>query len=110
MGQKENYDSIQGFAESWEDEAYPFFTNKEHTNWKLSSRKTWRGYLNFNGGDAFFYIPKNHFLGEIQDYNFLTTKSVWDKQEDTGKFSWEKAAFTVINPNKTFSKHFPKIN
>jgi len=66
--------------------------------------------LNFNGGDALFYIPPGNFHGEIQDYNFFVSKAIWDLHAKTGKLSWDSSKLTVINPNKSFSKYFSKAD
>ena len=110
MGQKENYQEIKGFDDAWSDVVHPFYTNADHPSWKTSVSKSYRVHLNFNGGNAFFYIPQGNFFGEIQDYNFLISKAVWDLQAKTGKISWDTSKLTVINPNKTFSKFFPKAD
>lgn len=110
MGQKENYQEIKGFDDAWADTVNPFYTNADHPSWKTTVSKTYRVHLNFNGGDAYFYIPPTNFIGEIEDYNFLVSKAIWDLHAKVGKISWETSRFTVINPNKTFSRHFPKLD
>jgi len=110
LGQKENYQEIKGFDEAWADPVHPFYTNQDHPSWKTTITKSYRVHLNFNGGNAIFYIPPGNFYGEVQDYNFLISKGTFDLQEKTGKISWETSKFTVINPNKTFCKHFKKVD
>ena len=72
--------------------------------------KTYRVHLNFNGGPAYFYIPPNNFYGEVVDYNFLVSKAKWNAHARTGKLSWDTSSLTVINPNKTFCRHFKKVD
>lgn len=110
MGQKENTSEIKGFEEAWSDVVHPFYTNQDHLSWKTTVSKSYRVHLNFNGGEAIFYIPPNNFYGEVQDYNFFVSKALWDLHVSTGKLSWDTSRFTVINPNRTFSKHFPKAD
>lgn len=110
MGQKENYNEIKGFDEAWADPVNPFYTNQDHNSWKTTTAKTYRVHLNFNGGPAYFYIPPNNYYGEIVDYNFLVSKAKWNAHEKTGKLSWNTSSLTVINPNKTFCRHFKKVD
>lgn len=110
MGQKENYQEIKGFEDAWSDTIHPFYTNADHLSWKTTVNKSFRVHLNFNGGPAIFYIPPGNFYGEIQDYNFLTSKSYWDLHAKTGKISWDTSNFTIINPNKTFSRYQPRVD
>lgn len=110
LGQKENYQEIKGFEEAWADTVNPFYTNQDHNSWKTTVTKSYRVHLNFNGGPAYFYIPPNNFYGEIQDYNFLVSKAKWDLHAKTGKINWDTSKLTVINPNKSFSRHFPKMD
>ena len=110
LGQKDNSNEIKGFDEAWADPIHPFYTNLDHSSWKSNISKTYRVHLNFNGGDALFYIPPNNFHGELNDYNFLTSKAIWDLHVKTGKLSWESSKLTVINPNNSFSKYFPKAD
>ena len=78
MGQKPNFESVKGFDEAWGDLEHPFYTNAEHSSWKITCNKVARYLHNFNGGDAFFYIPPTPFGGELENYNFLLAKSMWD--------------------------------
>ena len=82
----------------------------DHPTWRSSTAKSYRVHLNFNGGEALFYIPPGNFHGEIQDYNFLVSKDKFDMAAKTGKISWETSKFTVVNPNKTFSKYVPSVD
>lgn len=110
LGQKENFGEIKGFEDAWSDTVHPFYTNQDHSSWKTTVSKSYRVHLNFNGGEAFFYIPPNNFYGEIQDYNFFVSKAIWDLHVSTGKLSWDTSKFTIVNPNRTFSKYFPKVD
>lgn len=109
-GQKDNTSSVKGFDEAWADTVNPFYTNLDHPSWKTTVSKSYRVHLNFNGGDAFFYIPPGNYYGQFTDYNFLVSKAIWNLHAKTGKLSWETSKLTVINPNKTFSKYFPKAD
>jgi sulfide:quinone oxidoreductase len=62
-GQKQNFQEIKGFEEAWADVVHPFYTNADHLSWKTSVSKSYRVHLNFNGGNAFFYIPPGNFYG-----------------------------------------------
>lgn len=110
MGQKENPQAIEGFEEAWADPSNPFFSNSDHSTWKSMAQKGYRIHYNFNGGPAYFYIPPNNFAGEIENYNFLISKAIWDMQAKTGKICWETSKLTIINPNKTFCSHFKKVD
>ena len=110
MGRKDNFQSIKGFEDAWADTLHPFYTNQDHNSWKSSVNKSFRVHLNFNGGNAYFYIPPKDFYGEIQDYNFFVSKGYWDMHAKTGKISWDTSKLTVINANKTFSEHFKKAD
>ena len=111
MGQKENYHEIKGFDEAWGDLVHPFYTNNDHYSWKTTANKPYRVNLNFNGGHAYFYIPPNNYYGEIEDYNFFTSKSIWDLHHNTGKFTFGAyTSFTIINANDSFCKHATRVN
>lgn len=110
MGQKENYQSIKGFEDAWADTSSPFYTNQDHSSWKTTTAKGYRVHYNFNGGPAYFYIPPNNYYGELENYNFLISKNFWNLHAQTGKISWETSNLTVINPNKTFCRHFKKAD
>ena len=110
MGQKNNFSEIKGFEEAWEDKYHTFYTNMDHPGWKTTVTKAQRTHLNFNGGEAFFYIPPNNFYGEIQDYNFFVTKDHFNLMAKSGKISWDTSKFTVVNPNGTFSRYAPKVD
>jgi sulfide:quinone oxidoreductase len=62
-GQKQNFQEIKGFEDAWADVVHPFYTNADHLSWKTSVSKSYRVHLNFNGGNAFFYIPPGNFYG-----------------------------------------------
>ena len=109
-GQKENFQGIKGFEEAWANPDSLFYTNNDHSSWKTSTAKGYRVHYNFNGGPAYFYIPPGNYFGELENYNFLISKKFWDVQARTGKISWETSSLTVINPNKTFCKHFKKVD
>lgn len=109
IGQKENYQEIKGFDDAWADTVHPFYTNQDHLSWKTTVSKSYRVHLNYNGGNAYFYIPPSCY-GESDHFNFFISKSIWDLHAKTGKFSWDNSKLTIINPNKTFSKHFPKLD
>lgn len=109
-GQKQNHHSIKGFDDAWADTDNPFYTNLDHPTWKASTAKGYRVHYNFNGGPAFFYIPPGSHFGELENYNFLISKAMWNQQAGAGKLSWETSSFTVINPNKTFCSHFKKVD
>ena len=110
MGQKENYQEIKGFEQAWSDIVHPFYTNSDHSSWKTTCNKAYRYFYNFNGGEAIFYIPPTPFSGEIQNYNFFMSKSIWDMHASTGKISWDFSKFTIINANSIFSTQFPKLD
>ena len=110
MGQKDNFDSIKGFEDAWADESHPFFTNADHPSWRATTAKGYRVHYNFNGGPAFFYIPQGNYSGELENYNFLLSKSFWDMQAKAGKLHWDNSPVTIVNPNKSFCKHFKKVD
>jgi hypothetical protein len=110
IGQKDDTHSVKGFEEAWADNFHPFYTNADHPSWKSTNGKGYRGHYNFNGGPAYFYIPPGNYYGEIENYNFLIAKNFWDAQARTGKLSWDRSSFTIINPNRTFCKHFKKVD
>ena len=110
MGQKDNYESISGFEEAWVDPYSDFHTNMDHPSWKTSVTKPSRVHLNFNGGEAFFYIPQGNYHGTISDFNFFVTKDRFDLLDKSGKICWETSRFTVVNPNKTFNPYIPRVD
>lgn len=61
---------------------------------------------NFNGGEAIFYIPPAPYHGELEAYNFLQTKDLWDRQNFHGRICLDSSRFTVINANKSFCPNF----
>ena len=103
---KESPELINGFSEAWLDEAHPFYTNQNHPGWKFGCAKPYRWMYNFNGGEAIFYIPPAPYHGEIEAYNFLMTKDLWDRHDSTGRLCWENSRFTVINANNSFVPNF----
>lgn len=110
VGQKDNYQHIKGFEDAWSDTLHPFYTNQDHSSWKSSVNKSSRVHLNFNGGPAIFYIPPGTSHGEVQDFNFMVSKGYWDLHAKTGKICWATSDLTVINPNKKFSAHIPRLD
>jgi len=97
--------SIKGLEEAWADPQHPFYTCTDHPSWKNSSSTAYRWLHNFQGGEAIFYIPPYPFHTEIENYNFLLAKSIWDRAADTARISWDSSRFTIINANPTFC-HF----
>ena len=65
---------------------------------------------NYNGGQAIFYIPPTPFAGEIENYNFLIAKDLWDWHAQNGKISWETSKLTVINANKSLCHNSDKVD
>ena len=110
MGMKDNQESIKGFDEAWADPYSDFHTNADHPSWKSSVTKPTRVHLNFNGGDAIFYIPPGNYHGAISDFNFFVTKDRFDLMAKSGKISWDTSKFTIINPNKTFNQFVPRVD
>lgn len=107
-GMDSNYQSIKGFEEAWSEIYEPFFTNQDHSSWKTTCPKTFRYQYNFIGGEAIFYIPPAPFHGELENYNFLLSKAMWDRFAKTGRMSWDTSRLTVINANDSFCPHFEK--
>jgi hypothetical protein len=95
--------SVKGLEEAWSDSNHPFFTCNDHPSWKTSNTSAYRWLFNFEGGEAIFYIPPYPFHTEIENYNFLLAKSLWDRAAETARFSWD--IFTIINANDSFC-HF----
>lgn len=97
--------SVKGLEEAWSDSNHPFFTCNDHPSWKTSNTSAYRWLFNFEGGEAIFYIPPYPFHTEIENYNFLLAKSLWDRAAETARFTWDNSRFTIINANDSFC-HF----
>lgn len=106
MGMKNDHQSIKGFEDAWADIWSPFHCNQDYPSWKTTVSKPFRYHYNFNGGQAIFYIPPAPFHGELENYNFLLSKALWDRYNNNGKINWGSSKFTVINANKSFCPHF----
>lgn len=107
-GLKEDTTSVQGFEEAWADSTHPFFTANDHPTWKSSNTSAYRWLFNFEGGEAIFYIPPYPFHTEIENYNFLLAKSLWDRAADTARFTWDNSRFTIVNANDTFCQYYDR--
>ena len=105
-GMDSDYQSIKGFEDAWADVFHPFHTNQDHSSWKTSTPKPFRYHYNFTGGEAIFYIPPAPFHGELENYNFLLSKAIWDRLASHGRLSWGVSRLTVINANDSFCPHF----
>ena len=94
--------------EAWVDPLHPFFTCVDHPSWKTNASKPYRFLHNFDGGEAIFYIPPYPFHTEIENYNFLLAKSLWDRSASTGRLSWGNSRLTIINANDTFCQFYER--
>ena len=105
-GMENNHQSIKGFEDAWADLDSPFHTNQDHSSWKNTDIKHYRYQYNFMGGEAIFYIPPAPFHGEVENYNFLLSKAMWDRLANHARLSWANSRLTVINANDSFCKHY----
>ena len=110
MGQKDNMESIKGFEDAWIDPEHPFFVAKDHPSWRTSVNKPYRWHYNFRGGNAYVYIPPAPYHGEIECYNFLLSKYIWNWFNFNGKLTWDNSHLTIINANDTFCKYLDKAD
>lgn len=106
-GLKQHTD-IKGMDEAWADPLHPFFVCVDHPSWKTNAAKPYRFLHNFSGGEAIFYIPPYPFHTEIENYNFLLAKALWDRSESTGRLSWGNSRFTIINANNSFCQFYER--
>ncbi len=109
VGQHNDF-SIKGFEENWADPETNFHVALEHPSWKLTEPKGVRYINNFTGGQAYFYIPPEPYSGHIENYNFFTAKSIWDRSANNGRISWDASQLTIINANRSFAPHFPQLD
>jgi NADPH-dependent 2,4-dienoyl-CoA reductase/sulfur reductase-like enzyme len=103
LGMKEDNDDIKGFKEAWNDDMCPVYTTLNSTKWTAGHAKETRWIGNYNHGDAYFYIPKYPFKGEIAAYHFLQAWDYWEYYRKIGKLS-PLSSLTVVNANDTFSQ------
>lgn len=67
-----------------------------------ASIKQFRWMHNFNGGNAYFVVPKFPVLGEIELYNWFSSKALWDLYTKCGRLTWANSKVTIMNANQTF--------
>ena len=84
--------------------------NADHPGWKFGCTKPYRYIYNFNGGDAYFYIPPAPYHGEIEAFNFLAAKELWKRDDSHGRICLENSNFTIVNANNTFCAHSEPID
>ena len=106
---RDDFDDIKGFREAWEDDYVPVYTTVNSDRWTSSHAKYTRWIGNFVHGDAYFYIPKYPFRGEIAYYNFLQAYDYWQYYIKIGKVS-PKMSLTVVNANDTFAQFDPEAH
>jgi hypothetical protein len=104
FGLKDNFDDIKGFRKAWEDDYIPVFCNINSDKWTIGHNKYTRWIGNYTHGDAFFYIPKFPFRGEISGYHFLMAHDYWEYYRKIGKVS-PKSSLTVVNANDSFTQY-----
>lgn len=102
LGLRPEYSLIKGFEEAWKDLEHPVFSNNDHMSWRSTDHKYQKFIYNFTNGDAYFCIPPYPFAGEIEGYNFLLAKNIWNWYEEHGRLS-PKHTFTIMNANERFS-------
>lgn len=77
-GIREDWDRINGFKEALQDPDCPVFTSNYFPSDK---NEVLGGSALFETGDAYFYIPKFPFSGEVETFNFLFNIEMWNMQE-----------------------------
>lgn len=97
-GMKDDFDNIKGFRKAWEDEFTPVYTTANSDKWPANYNKHARWIGNYTHGDAYFYIPKFPFRGEIAYYHFLQAFDYWQYYKKIGKVS-PISSFTIVNAN-----------
>lgn len=103
LGMKEDNDAIKGFKEAWNDDFCPVYTTLNSPKWTAGHSKEVRWIGHYTHGDAYFYIPKYPFKGEIAAYHFLQAWDYWEYYRKIGKVS-PLSSLTVVNANDTFSQ------
>lgn len=103
LGLQDDFDDIKGFRAAWDDDYCPVYTTQNSPKWTTNHNKQTRFIGNYTHGDAYFYIPKYPFRGEIAAYHFLQAHDYWDYYRRIGKVS-PISSLTVVNANDTFSQ------
>lgn len=106
LGLKTDIDKIEGLEAAWEDFDTPVYTCGDHPSWSVFNFKFTRWAGNFNHGNAYFYIPKFPFKGEIGAYHFFSAHSTWEFYKKIGKVH-PNSTFTIINANDNFTQFEP---
>jgi hypothetical protein len=104
---KDDLDNIKGFREAWEDDFSPVYCTLNSDKWSNGHAKYTRWIGNYTHGDAFFYIPKYPFRGEIAAYSFLNAYESWQYFKKIGKVS-PLSTLTIVNANDKFSQFNPE--
>ena len=60
-------------------------------------------------GDAYFYVPKFPFAGEVETYNFLFNLEYWKGNQTIGIVSPVRT-FNIINANDKFASHSKELD
>lgn len=105
----QDYDKIKGLDEAWKDFDTPVYTTEDHPSWEVFNYKYTRWLTNYHHGDAYFYIPKFPFKGEIGAYHFLQAHQTWKDYKKIGHLH-PNAEFKIINANDKFCQFEPETD
>jgi NADH dehydrogenase FAD-containing subunit len=104
-GMRNDYKTIPGFYEAWENLDMPVYSSVDHPNWKVFDIKYHKHLGNPSHGDHYFYIPPGDFRGEVAAYNFLASASQWNWYKTIGKLPSTARYYVVLGNENGFSQY-----